>query len=68
MSFDVTADAYTRFMGRYSKPLPRSASGGSPSRSGSGRPGTMWRRRCRELLGEGPFEVSATAWAVTSRR
>jgi SAM-dependent methyltransferase len=25
------------------------------------------RERCRELLGEGPFDVSATAWAVTSR-
>jgi len=24
------------------------------------------RERCQELLGEGPFEVSATAWAVTS--
>jgi hypothetical protein len=38
MSFDVSADAYTRFTGRYS-----------------------------ELLGEGSFDVSATAWAVTSR-
>jgi SAM-dependent methyltransferase len=27
----------------------------------------LLRERCRELLGEGPFDVSATAWAVTSR-
>jgi hypothetical protein len=27
----------------------------------------LLRERCRELLGEGPFGVSATAWAVTSR-
>src|SRR6266487_2614577 len=27
----------------------------------------LLRARCRELLGEGPFDVSATAWAVTSR-
>jgi SAM-dependent methyltransferase len=27
----------------------------------------LLRTRCRELLGEGPFDVSATAWAVTSR-
>ncbi len=26
------------------------------------------RERCRELLGEGPVEVSATAWAVTGTR
>ena len=26
------------------------------------------RERCRELLGEGPVEVSATAWAVTGSR
>jgi hypothetical protein len=26
----------------------------------------LLRARCRELLGEGPFGVSATAWAVTS--
>jgi SAM-dependent methyltransferase len=28
----------------------------------------LLRERCRELLNEGPVEVSATAWAVTSRR
>jgi hypothetical protein len=27
----------------------------------------LLRERCRELLGEGPFDVSATAWAVTGR-
>jgi len=27
----------------------------------------LLRDRCRKLLGEGPFDVSATAWAVTSR-
>jgi len=27
----------------------------------------LLREHCRELLGEGPFDVSATAWAVTSR-
>jgi len=27
----------------------------------------LLRERCRERLGEGPFDVSATAWAVTSR-
>ena len=27
----------------------------------------LLRERCREQLGEGPFDVSATAWAVTSR-
>jgi SAM-dependent methyltransferase len=27
----------------------------------------LLRERCRELLGEGPFDVGATAWAVTSR-
>ena len=27
----------------------------------------LLRAHCRELLGEGPFDVSATAWAVTSR-
>ena len=27
----------------------------------------LLRERCQELLGEGPFDVSATAWAVTSR-
>ena len=27
----------------------------------------LLRTRCQELLGEGPFDVSATAWAVTSR-
>jgi SAM-dependent methyltransferase len=27
----------------------------------------LLRERCRELLGEGPFDISATAWAVTSR-
>lgn len=27
----------------------------------------LLRERCRELLSEGPFGVSATAWAVTSR-
>jgi SAM-dependent methyltransferase len=28
----------------------------------------LLRERCQELLGEGPVEVSATAWAVTGRR
>jgi SAM-dependent methyltransferase len=27
----------------------------------------LLRERCRELLSEGPFDVSATVWAVTSR-
>jgi SAM-dependent methyltransferase len=27
----------------------------------------LLRTRCREQLGEGPFDVSATAWAVTGR-
>ena len=27
----------------------------------------LLRERCRELLGEGPLDVSATAWAVTCR-
>jgi SAM-dependent methyltransferase len=27
----------------------------------------LLRERCQELLGEGPFDVSATAWAVTRR-
>jgi len=27
----------------------------------------LLRERCRELLGDGPFDVSATAWAVTRR-
>jgi SAM-dependent methyltransferase len=27
----------------------------------------LLRERCRELLGEGPFDVSASAWAVTGR-
>jgi hypothetical protein len=27
----------------------------------------LLRAHCRELLGEGPFDVSATAWTVISR-
>jgi hypothetical protein len=46
MSFDVGADAYMRFMGRYSEPL---------------------REQCRRRLPAGPVEISATAWAATSR-
>ena len=55
-----------------------SSPGGSRSRSASARPGRTWpslaadrrdalREQCRRLLPDGPFEVSATAWAATGR-
>jgi trans-aconitate methyltransferase len=96
VSFDVSADAYLRFMGRYSEPLAvqfAGLAGVQPGQRvldvGSG-PGALTaelarrageaavsavepsasfaaavRERCRRQLPAGPFEISATAWAVT---
>ncbi len=121
MSFNVSADAYLRFMGRYSEPLaaqfadlagirggqrlldvgcgpgaltaelagragPEAVSAVEPSgsfaaaarerlpgvdiRQAASLPAARrdeLRERCRRQLPEGPFEVSATAWAATAR-
>ena len=56
MSFDVAAEAYDSFMGRFSVPLAASF----PTWTGIPRPALA-------LVGDQPFTLRATAWAARGR-
>jgi len=67
VSFEVSADAYLRFMGRYSEPLAvrfADLAGAYLAALTPDRRSEL-RERCRRLLPAGPVEISATAWAAT---
>ncbi len=69
MSFEVSADAYGRMMGRYSAPPLTLGVGpvGDYVQSLAEEPRTRLREQLRKLAGSQPVEISATAWTVTCR-
>jgi hypothetical protein len=57
MSFDVSADAYGRFMGRYSEKLAVELANSAGARE-------ALRRACAASLPAGPFTIHASAWTA----
>lgn len=75
MSFDVAADAYDRFMGRYSVVHETFDEWWEPYTGGVGPAGgyvkslsaddqAKLREACREVLPPEPFTLTSVAWAV----
>jgi hypothetical protein len=72
VSFDVAADAYDRYMGKYSLLLSPQLAGFAGVGSGQRvldvgcRPGalTAERETCRAMIRTTPFVVTARAWAA----
>jgi len=63
--FDVAAEAYDRFKGRYSVLIAPQFTDFAAVRRDRGR--ADLREGCRQQLGDGPFTVTGRAWAARAR-